>query len=191
LAEKNYRVLVLLAHPSLQHSRINRTLANAVRNIDGVMLHDLYDAYPEFYINVNREQQLLLEHDLFVFQHPLYWYSTTPMLKLWQDVVLTNGFAYGESGNALHNKDFLQVTSTGGKAEAFQNSGYNKFTLEELLVPMRATCNMCGMTHHSPLVLHHSFKVTDLEIEQHANHYKQLLQAYVKHGASALKNGDQ
>ena len=44
--------------------------------IEGVTLKDLYAEYPDFHIDVDREQADLLAHDVLVFLHPLYWYST-------------------------------------------------------------------------------------------------------------------
>ena len=187
MTEKKYQVLVLLAHPSLHHSKVNKALRDAIKGVESITLHDLYDAYPEFYIDVAHEQQLLREHELIVFQHPLYWYSTTPMLKLWQDVVLSKGFAYGRDGTALQGKDFLQVISTGGKAEAYQADGYNRFTVDELLAPMKATANMCGMIFRTPIVLHRSYKVSEVEIVQHASRYRELLSLYTIQGPKCFQ----
>ena len=101
------RILVLFAHPALQKSRVNRHLARAVADQEGVTFHDLYECYPDFDIDVRREQDLLLTHDVFVFQHPFYWYSTPAILKEWQDLVLEHGWAYGAGGKALHGKTLL------------------------------------------------------------------------------------
>ena len=35
-------------------------------------MHDLYATYPDFFIDIHHEQQLLREHDVIIFQHPLY-----------------------------------------------------------------------------------------------------------------------
>jgi glutathione-regulated potassium-efflux system ancillary protein KefG len=37
------RVLILFAHPALEKSRVNCRLADAVRRLDGVTFHDLYE----------------------------------------------------------------------------------------------------------------------------------------------------
>ena len=79
------KVLILFAHPALEKSRVNRRLIEAVKTLDGVTFHDLYQLYPDLDIDVAREQALLTEHDVVVMQHPLYWYSTPAMLKEWQD----------------------------------------------------------------------------------------------------------
>lgn len=181
-----YRALVLLAHPSLQHSRINRAMRDAICGLENITLHDLYHEYPEFYIDVKREQQLLLRHDLVVFQSPFYWYSTTPMLKLWQDVVLEYGFAYGTGGTQLRGKDFWPVFSTGGPDDAYAKHGYNRYTVDQLLLPLHATNNLCGMVYHAPLLIQGSYQRSDEEIARHAAQYRALLADYTARGGSAL-----
>lgn len=139
--------LVILAHPNLEISRVNKTWKTALEQHEEVTVHDLYAAYPDFRINVAREQQLLLSHDRIVFQFPFYWYSSPALLKEWQDVVLSYGWAYGQSGTQLHGKEFVLAVSTGGPADAYRSDGYNRFTMEELLSPFRAMANLTGMTY--------------------------------------------
>jgi glutathione-regulated potassium-efflux system ancillary protein KefG len=69
-------VLFLFAHPALEKSRINARLIRDVVKLDGITFHDLYEAYPDFFVDVAREQQLLSTHDLIVLHHPMYWYSS-------------------------------------------------------------------------------------------------------------------
>src|ERR1700758_1538417 len=107
------RVLILFAHPALQKSRVNRQLIRAVQNLRNVTINDLYEEYPDFDIRVQREQELLLSHDIIVFQHPFYWYSSPAILKEWEDLVLEYGFAYGAGGTKLHGKLFLTAITTG------------------------------------------------------------------------------
>jgi putative NADPH-quinone reductase len=99
-----HRVLILFAHPALERSRVNRVLIRDLDQLDGVTFHDLYEAYPDFDVDVAREQALLLEHDTIVLQHPFYWYSTPALIKQWEDLVLQHGWAYGHEGNALRGK---------------------------------------------------------------------------------------
>jgi glutathione-regulated potassium-efflux system ancillary protein KefG len=85
----------------------------------------LYEAYPRLDIDVEHEQKLLLEHDVIIFQHPFYWYSTPPILKQWQDLVLQHGWAYGSTGTALQGKTFLSAISAGAGEGAYCSAGYN------------------------------------------------------------------
>ena len=113
------KVLILFAHPALEKSRVNQRLIEAVRDLPGVTFHDLYQLYPDLDIDVAREQELLVEHDVIVMQHPLFWYSTPAMLKEWQDLVLEHGWAYGHDGTALHGKILLTATTAGGSETAY------------------------------------------------------------------------
>jgi glutathione-regulated potassium-efflux system ancillary protein KefG len=147
------KILILLAHPSLERSEINRPLAEACNNIAHVDLVDLYAEYPDFIIDIDREQQRLLDHDVIIFMHPLYWYSTPAILKEWQDLVLEHGFAYGSQGHALHNKIFFSALSAGGPEVAYCSAGYNHFTIRELLYPIEQMALLCGMTYLPPFTL--------------------------------------
>ncbi len=171
------KVLLLFAHPALQKSRVNRVLIRAAQQIDGVTFCDLYEIYPELDIDVRREQQLLVEHDIVVFQHPLFWYSTPAILKEWQDLVLEHGWAYGSGGTALRGKKFLSVITTGGREAAYRTDGYNRFTMRQLLVPIEQTVRLCGMEYLAPFIVHGTHRMTTAEMEQHAGDYRRMLEA--------------
>ena len=88
------RILVLFAHPALEKSRVNKRLIKEVENIENVTFHDLYEEYPDFYIDIKREQKLLTENDIIIFHHPMYWYSIPAQLKQWEDLVMEHNWAY-------------------------------------------------------------------------------------------------
>ncbi len=172
------RILLLLAHPSLDRSEVNRPMADAVVDIDGMTVVDLYAEYPDFQINIDREQQRLLEHDVIVFQHPLYWYSTPAILKEWQDLVLEHGFAYGSNGTALHGKIFFNALTAGGIEAAYCAEGYNHFTIRELLHPLEQTAVLCGMTYLPPFALFGSRSaVEEGRIGRHVADWMRVLKA--------------
>ncbi|MBD3669763.1 MAG: NAD(P)H-dependent oxidoreductase [Gammaproteobacteria bacterium] len=183
---RNYKILVLLAHPNLHTSTINKAMISAIESLDFVLIHNLYENYPDFYINVEEEKRLLKEADLVVFQSPFYWYSVTPLLKLWEDEVLEQGFAYGDGGNELEGKDFLLALSTGGKQEAYRREGYNYYTMTELLTPFAATASLCGMNYLEPFVIHGSYTQNGEQVQNHARQYQQSLQTYVEKGCWVL-----
>ncbi|NJN72945.1 MAG: NAD(P)H oxidoreductase [Limnothrix sp. RL_2_0] len=177
MAAKN-RILILFAHPALQKSRVNIQLLQAIADLDGVTINDLYEEYPDLHINVPREQQLLLDHDIIIFQHPFFWYSSPSILKKWQDLVLEYGFAYGHEGKALRGKKFLSVISTGGTRDAYCREGDNYYTMRELLVPFEQTSRLCGMDYLPPFVIHGAIKsCTQDDLQRHGQHYRQILQA--------------
>jgi len=177
-ARKPRRILVLYAHPLPDQSEVNRPLALIAANTDGVTLVDLYAEYPDLDIDVEREQQRLRDHDVIVFLHPLYWYSTPAILKQWQDLVLERGFAYGDNGTALRGKLFFSAISAGGPEDAYDSAGYNNFTLLELLSPLQQTANLCGMRWLPPFALFSARMATeDQRLEQHLSDWSALLEA--------------
>jgi glutathione-regulated potassium-efflux system ancillary protein KefG len=171
------RILILFAHPALQKSRVNRALIQSVRGLDGVTFHDLYELYPDFDVDVQVEQRLLMAHDAIVFHHPFFWYSTPAILKEWQDLVLEHGWAYGHEGKALHGKLMLSAITTGGKESAYQKEGYNRHTLLELLVPIAQTARLCGMDYLPPFAAHGTHAMTESEIRAHAEDYRRIIEA--------------
>ncbi|MCG7898383.1 MAG: NAD(P)H-dependent oxidoreductase [Candidatus Thiodiazotropha lotti] len=172
------RILILLAHPSLDRSEVNGPLAQAAADIEGITLVDLYAEYPDFQIDIDREQQRLLNHDVIIFQHPLYWYSTPAILKEWQDLVLEHDFAYGSKGTALHGKLFLNALSAGGAEAAYRAEGYNHFTIRELLQPMEQMASLCGMRYLPPFALFGARTAVDEgRIEHHIDNWIELLKA--------------
>lgn len=171
------RVLVLFAHPARDRSRVNVALAEGVRGLAGVTFHDLYEAYPEFDIDVRAEQARLLEHDAIVWQHPLYWYSTPAILKEWQDLVLEHGWAYGRGGTALQGKLLLCALTAGGRAAAYCEQGHNRYTIRQLLAPIERTAALCGMTFLPPFVVFGTHALDDAGIRQQMSHYRATIEA--------------
>jgi glutathione-regulated potassium-efflux system ancillary protein KefG len=170
-------ILVLFAHPAFERSRVHRRLVDAVAELPGITFHDLYEAYPDFDVDVRREQKLLLEHDLVVLQHPFFWYSTPPLVKQWEDLVLEHGWAYGTGGNALHGKRLLSAISTGGPERAYREGGYNRFTIRQLLAPLEQTARLCGMEYLPPFVVFGTHRLGEEQIRGAAAEYRRLLEA--------------
>jgi glutathione-regulated potassium-efflux system ancillary protein KefG len=175
LAAPMPRVLIEFAHPALERSRVHARLLAHLPSRPGLTLNDLYEHYPDFDVDVRREQALLVEHDLIVFQHPFFWYSTPPLLKQWEDLVLEHGWAYGRSGNALRGKHAMHIITAGGREEAYQHEGYNRFTMRELLAPLEQTAVLCGMTWVPPYVVHGTHRLTEAQIEDEARRYGELV----------------
>lgn len=147
------RVLVLFAHPSPKRSEVNIPLMQATKAEDNVTVVDLYAEYPTFQIDIDKEQQRLLEHDVIVFMFPLYWYSTPSILKEWQDLVLEYGFAYGSEGQALKGKTFVCALTAGASESGYHAAGYNNFTIRELLQPLEQTALLTHMQYLPPYAL--------------------------------------
>jgi len=156
--------LVLLSHPTLARSRANARLVEAVRGLPGVEVRHLEALYPDGRIDVASEQAAAARADRIVFQFPLYWYSTPPMLKRWQDDVLAFGWSYGPGGTALKGKTLQAVLTAGGPDDSYAFGGYNQFPLRELLRPLEATAHLMGMSFAEPLVLYGVPNIPGLDV---------------------------
>lgn len=169
------KILVLFAHPKRQASVVQRAMLRSIDGLDGVTIADLYAEYPDFDIDVAREQQRLLDHDLIVLQHPFYWYSTPAILKEWQDLVLENGWAYGPGGTRLAGRFLMSAISAGGSEEAYRNEGRNRFSIMELLAPLNQTAYLCSMAYLTPFVIHAGRRMTTESLSTSAETYRDLI----------------
>ena len=172
------KILVLFAHPALEKSRVNKAIVERIQQIEDVTFHDLYEQYPDFDINITREQAQLTDHNVIAFHHPFYWYSTPAILKEWQDLVLTHGWAYGKEGTALRGKLLFNLVTTGGKESAYRWDGLNRFTMRELLAPIEQTARLCGMDYLPPFVIHGTHRLTQVDIEKEAEDCRRFLEAF-------------
>lgn len=180
-------VLVILAHPNFAESRGNQVLIEAIQMLSSVKIHNLYERYPTWQIDVQVEQELLRHHDLIVLQYPLQWYSVPPLLKKWMDDVLTYGFAFGKDGTALQGKELMPVVTTGGTSDMYVAGGAVNFTISEFLRPIQQTASYCGTSYKTPFVIHGLFPkilavpgtITDKQLFEESKRYQHLLQEYI------------
>lgn len=190
------RILIVYAHAMPHASRVNRALIEAARALPNVTVQDLYETYPDFHIDVAREQALLAAADLVVFQHPIQWYGMPALLKEWVDLVLEVGWAYGEGGTALKDKGYLLSVTTGSPADAYHETGLHGWPFGAFLPPFRQTAELCGMRWLPPFILHGARQVPQAAVDAHVANYLELLSAYpqwpLPHDAAAgmLSNPD-
>lgn len=170
------KILILFAHPAKSKSKINKALINAVKDLENVTINDLYDEYPDFMIDIKREQKLLDENDIIIFQHPFYWYQAPAIIKEWLDLVLEHGWAYGSKGKALKDKILLQAITAGGGAESYTEEGYNKHTILEFTSPFESIASTCNMEYQVPFtVLGIHRGLPEKEIRYHSERYRRFV----------------
>ena len=169
------RILILFAHPVLEKSRVQHILIQHAGDLAGVTVNDLYQLYPDFDIDVEREKALLSEHDIIVWQHPFYWYSAPALVKQWMDLVLEHGWAYGKKGHALKGKKIFNALTSGGGRDAYQHQGYNKYTIREYLRPFERTAELCRMTYWPPFWVPGVHHMEPAQLEHYGMEYRALL----------------
>ncbi|CCK16253.1 Glutathione-regulated potassium-efflux system ancillary protein KefG [Cronobacter universalis NCTC 9529] len=169
------KVLLLYAHPESQDSVANRVLLKPALQLPNVTVHDLYAHYPDFFIDISHEQALLRDHDVIVFQFPLYTYSCPALLKEWFDRVLSRGFASGVGGNALAGKYWRCVITTGEPETAYRPDGFNRYALTDILRPFELTAAMCRMYWMTPLIIYWARRQSLSELASHGHAYERWL----------------
>ncbi|AXG74641.1 NAD(P)H oxidoreductase [Flavobacterium arcticum] len=170
------KILILFAHPLFEKSNANAALVKHIPSSPNITFHDLYQEYPEFDVDMKREQELLMLHDIIIWHHPMYWYNCPPLLKQWIDIVLEHGWAYGKGGKALKGKLLLQVITTGGQKENYSAMGRDRFTVMELLEPFNQTAKVCNLTYLPPYVVHGTHTMEAKDYEKAGKHYHTLLE---------------
>lgn len=170
------KLIVYFVHPGQRFSRANTVMAQYAKRVEGITFVDLYAEYPRHDIDISIEQQRLIDHDVILFQFPLYWYSTPSLLKEWQDLVLQHGFAYGHDGTQLAGKTLMLAITAGGPEEAYTKNGYQCYSLRTFLTPLEQTTRLCQMRYATPYVLYGALEANpEKEVQEHAAGYSALL----------------
>lgn len=167
------KTLILVFHPALARSKANAALATAAAALPDTDVVDMQALYPDGVVDADREVMRLLAADRIVLQFPIYWYSTPPLLKAWQDAVLTRMYyiAYETEGRRLKGTPILVVATAGNQPEAYSPTGRNLFPLETLFSPLQATAYRCGLPWASPFLVYRSGALTDAERAEAAELY--------------------
>lgn len=69
------KTLVIVIHPNLETSVVNKTWMNRLKQEKDITVHDLYGEYPNFIIDVEKEQQLLLDRSPFLKHFNPDWFK--------------------------------------------------------------------------------------------------------------------
>lgn len=144
-------ILVVLAHPNLEQSEVNSHYLSKLKSIKEVSINNLYEKYPDYNIDVAKEQELLISHDIIIFQFPLYWFSSPALLRKWQDDVITSAFSIGQN-NKLKGKELMIVVSVGGTKSDYRHGDLLNITIDEVLSPFEAFAHLTEMKYLSPFI---------------------------------------
>ena len=171
------KTLILLFHPHFDRSRASRALAEGAIAAPGTEIVDMQALYPDGCIDADAEVARLIGAGRIVLQFPVQWYSTPPLLKAWQDAVLTRMFylAYEQEGAKLAGKPLMVAATAGNVREAYAPGGANLFSLRELLRPLEATANRCALRWEEPFLLYDAHKADDDALREAGAYYASRL----------------
>ena len=151
---------VLLFHPTFGQSKANRALADAAAGVDGVEVVDMYARYPDGKVDSDREVADLMSTERLVLQFPVQWYSTPPLLKAWEDEVLSRMYYVHpkEEGDRMRGLPVMVAATAGNTPQAYTAEGVNLFPLVELLKPLQSTAHRCYWAWTEPFTLYEANK---------------------------------
>jgi glutathione-regulated potassium-efflux system ancillary protein KefF len=165
--------VVIHGHPFPRRSRAGRVLLDAIESLPNVSVRSLYDLYPDFAIDAERERAELVQASVVVWQCPFQWYGVPALVQLWFEKVLEHGFAYGEGGDALCGKPVLWVTTTGTAASAYTAGGMHRHPFAAFVHPVEQTARFCGLDWQEPIVVHDAHGLSRADLDAFAVRYKE------------------
>lgn len=180
---------ILVFHPDLATSTANAAMARAAEQLPDTEVIDMTSLYPTGEIDLDAEVARLLSAGRLVLQFPVQWYATPPLLKAWQDAVLTRMFylRYAEEGRQIEGKALLVAATAGNTPEAYAASGINLFPLEDLLRPLEATAHRCGLVWQRPFLVYRANKLTAEDAVEVGDRYARRLEPDATRAASGRR----
>lgn len=176
---KKMKTLILVAHPQIENSIINkRWIEELMKYPDTIYVHQIYKEYPDENIDVEKEQKLVEKYDNLILQFPMYWFNCTPLLKKWMDKVLIYGWAYGSKGNKLKEKKISIAVSIGlneDKFSKFWDSETN--IIDQILSPFKAAFTYTKSDFRPCFKFFGTNEATREQIEEKAKEYIDFIQA--------------
>ena len=166
------KTLVLLFHPDFKTSKVNQKMYDTINGMKDVTVRNMYELYPNFKIDVKKEQKYMEDADRIILQFPIRWYSSPALLKQWEDDIFEAGWAY-MGGHALDDKEFTVAVSFG--AGGYEHGGYSHYTPHEILRPFQATAYRIGMKFIKPFVLTNVMRMKEEELNNQISQYRNFV----------------
>ena len=68
------KVLLVVAHPNIDSSIGNKTIIEHFKSLHpDAEIDELYKLYPDFKVDVKKEQEKLTKADYIILQFPMFW----------------------------------------------------------------------------------------------------------------------
>ncbi|WP_152658606.1 NAD(P)H-dependent oxidoreductase [Oceanobacillus sp. CFH 90083] len=170
------KTLIVVGHPNLSSSVINKKWIEELKKYpDLFTVHELSTIYPDEKFDVKKEQNLIMEHENLILQFPIYWFNGPSILKKWLDEVLTEGWAFGNTGDNLTRKKIALAVSVGSKNSDYRKGGRYKYTMKDILAPFEITIKYCKADYKSYYSFYGTEFSTQNEINKSAKDYVEFL----------------
>lgn len=173
------KTLIICGHPNYKASVANRAILDEMKKLvpdsEIVILSELY---PDFKIDIAREQKRLGEADTVIFDYPMQWFDAPSLMHRYVEEVFAFGFAYGPGGTALKGKNFILSFTTGAPEKMYTDG---PVTMQMFMTPMLAIPSYTGMDNREPVISYamsasdpNDKKAVDAVVEKGREHAKRL-----------------
>lgn len=164
------KTLIIVGHPNYAISNVSKAVVDNIKdqnNLD-ITINILWENYPDYRINVDREQELLKQHDKIIFLFPTQWYEVPSLLKKWEEDVLLSGFAYGKGGDFLKGKQALFISSAAGDSQDYSTEGSNLYPIMDYYKTIYQTYRRCSFEIKEPMFYLGVYRRPDTDIQAFA-----------------------
>ena len=140
------KILIVSGHPDLNDSFANKTILEEVHKLlPEAEIAYLDKLYPDFCIDVQKEQERLLRADIIVLEYPLFWYTAPSLLHRWIEKTFTHGFSHGRTGDKLKGKQLVLSFTTGAPEEMYSYDGPQQHPIDDFLIPYKQMAHLCQL----------------------------------------------
>lgn len=171
------KVLVIYSHTYQEQSTAGKAILEVFKKAPGFTVRYLEELYPDpSKIDVAAEQQALVEADVIVFQHPIFWFSMPAALKRYMDEVFQYGFAYGTGGDKLKGKKFIHSFTAGSSAATYEGTEFGS----ALVAPLKCTAAYAQMDYVKAAPLYGQLALTNPNVAEEARQHAEKLVAFIQ-----------
>ena len=104
------KVVILLAHPNMKESQANKALIDAVSDIEGVAVFNLYDQQGASF-DVDEWSKIISDASALIYQFPFHWMLRRHCSKM--------------AGRSIH----LPFQDSGSSRETIDSSNHHRFRI--------------------------------------------------------------
>lgn len=148
--------VILLFHPNMRRSLVNKRLIEAAQAKRGVNVRDMYALYGDEPINPEMEHHILERAKRIVLQFPLEWYNAPALFHKWAKQVLDDYWLHsGPDGREiLQGKELLLTVAYSEPSYDFTANGKYKYSLKEILRPFEVLSMHLGLKYCEPFTIY-------------------------------------
>ena len=171
------KVLVIYSHTYQEQSTAGKAILEVFKKAPGFTVRYLEELYPDLSkIDIAAEQQALVEADVIVFQHPIFWFSMPAALKRYMDEVFQYGFAYGTGGDKLKGKKFIHSFTAGSSAATYEGTEFGS----ALVAPLKCSAAYTQMDYVKAAPLYGQLALTNPNVAEEARQHAEKLVAFIQ-----------